>query len=221
MAINYQALSQIDNIGVRFEAVQKAFDAEEYIPITDAILAAQLGNVAGKIVLQLFEAETQRGRINPITKKPDPTNRRTFRLRPLFDEWGDPYKPGDIVEWKAGINKRDRQGRKFTSQKIKELVRTGQEDQYYITHAAEVDADGCIQCAYEDAGSLINLWGIHYDTGLPISKHQEFGALSDYPDGGKRHKRNWRFVEVLPGRESESVPIPKAKRGRKPKNSQA
>jgi hypothetical protein len=213
--IDYQALSQIQSPTARVEAIAAAVDREEYIPISDAILAAQLGNPVGPEVLKHLASEGTSGLVDPRTGHRNPALRRTYRLRCLFDEFGTEYKPDDVIEWKSDIRTRDRSGRKYTSTRKKNLSRQGLEHEFRIYHSAPVEADGCILVEFQDASILLNQYGVHYSTGLPISRHKEHGSLRKAPDGSMKHKRNWRYVEVLPGTEADAAVAVPAKRGRR------
>lgn len=214
MSIEYQALSQITNPTARVEAIVAACEREEYIPLSDAILAAQTGNPVGVEVMKYLSSEATSGLVDPRTGHRNPALRRTFRLRVLFDEWGDPVAADDVIEWKADIKTRDRSGRKYTSTRKKDLARQGLEHEFKIYHSAPVEADGCIVVEFQDASKLLNQHGVHYRTGLPVSRLKEIGSLRKTPDGAMKHKRNWRYVEVVPG--AETMPQPeKGRRGRK------
>lgn len=204
--IDYRHLSTLTNPTTRAQTVAEMFRAEPYVHLSDAILAAQGGNYAGQQVLVMMEAETRDGMYNPVTRRNDPMMRRRFRLRVLCDEWGDPVQPGQQLEWKFNIRARDELGRKYTSRRKQELARQGRTEEYREYHAAIVDADGCITLEFQDASKLLNLHGIHYATGLPISRAKELsGTVKPIPGGGFKHMRNWRYVEVPAGMEPGDV----------------
>lgn len=197
--IDYQGLSQITNPTARLESVEKAFVAAEYISVSDAVLLTQTGNPIGPEILKMLDAEAKRGMVDPETGDDNPSLRRQFKLRCLCDEWGDSCKEGDIIRWKHNILTRDKTKRKYTMPRKKDLKRQGLESEYKIYHSRKVDREGCITVEFEDASRLIGQHGLHYKTGLPISRLKEHGSLRDCPKGGKRHTFNWRFVEVVPG----------------------
>lgn len=216
MAIDYRGLSTLSNPTTRKEAVAEAFRAEEYVSLSDAIMAAQAGNYAGQQILIMMDQETSSGMLNPATGRNDPTMRRRFKIKVLCDEWGDPVPPGEKIEWKFNIKNRDDLGRKYTSTRKKELARQGREEEYKEYHAAIVDKDGCITLEFQDASKLLNQYGVHYSTGLPISRAKELsGTVKPVPGGGFKHMHNWRYMEVLPGEEANAD---KPRRGRRPKS---
>jgi len=206
--IDYRYLSTLSNPSSRGETLSEMFCAESYVHLSDAIMAAQSGNWAGQQVLVMMEREASTGMYNPQTQCNDPMMRRRFRIRVLCDEWGDPVKEGDKIVWKFDIKTRDKLGRKYTSRRKAELKRQGQADEFLKFHAALVDAEGCISLEFQDAGSLLNLHGIHYRTGLPISRAKELsGTVKPVPGGGFKHMRNWRYVEVPPDMKPADVAV--------------
>jgi hypothetical protein len=208
--MDLRALSLVQSPTERRRLVSKAFAEAEYICLSDILLETR--NEAAKLVLRLLEQEGKEGRYDPQTKRKNPALRRTWRIKVLSDEWGQPMKPGSTLEWKAGLRRRDPDGRKFTGWDINEMRRRGNDEDFVIYHAAVLDDDCCITVESHDAILLLNQWGIHFATGLPISKFRELGKEpKKAPDGSMRHRHNWLYMEVPPGADAVAGP----KRGRR------
>jgi len=212
MEIDLRALALIQSPTEKRRRVQEAFNNADYICLSDLLMDTR--NSAVGIILKLLEQEAKEGRFDPATKRQNPALRRTWRIRVLSDEWGQPMAPGSTLEWKAGLRRRDQDGRKLTGWDIQEMRRRGDDSAYVIYHAAVLDADCCITVESHDAILLLNQWGVHYATGIPISHHKEFGkAPKAAPDGQMRHRHNWLYQEVPPGVVASEAP---KRRGRKP-----
>ena len=188
----------------------------KYVCLTDAIANYKRG---GSVV---FEALAEDQKRSMYGEQP-----RTWKIQMLCDMWGNPYKPGDTVEWetKGPIVVR---GRKLNNQQIKDMIRRGERSKLFFKHSYTVDSDGCIECGFTDAGYLLRSFGIHYSTGVALtSKREKSRSETVRPDGTKAQRHNWRCKEALPiagpvvdsdGRKDETnaeAPTPK-KRGRKP-----
>lgn len=209
--IDLRALSLVQNPTERRRLTAQAFNEETDLCLSDLL---QTNNTAALIVRKLLEEESREGRMDPQTRRKNPALRRTWRIKILSDEWGNPVKPGSTLEWKAGLRRRDENGRKFTGWDINEMRREGNDEAYVIYHAAVVDADGCITVEFHDAALLIGGFGVHFRTGLPISKQREFGKGPKLaPDGQMRHKRNWLYMEVPPGTDPKTIGATRRTRG--------
>jgi hypothetical protein len=211
MSIDLRALSLVQNPTERRRLVSQAFNAEDYIELSDVLITR---NIAAGIVLKLIEEESKEGRFDKGTKRRNPAFRRTWRIKVISDEWGTPGVPGTTLEWKAGLRKRNEDGRKFTGWDLNEMARKGNDEEYVIYHAAVLDEDCCITVEAHDAILLLNRFGIHYSTGMPISKFHELGkAPKQAPDGSMKHKRNWLYAEVPPDVDPAAVGKPARRRG--------
>jgi len=211
MAIDLRSLSLVQNPTERRRLTSEAFNEEEYVELSDILLTR---NIAAGIVLKLLENESKEGRYDKGTKRRNPALRRTWRIKVLSDEWGLPVAPGTTLEWKAGLRRRNEDGRKLTGWDINEMRRRGNDEEYVIYHAAVLDDDCCITVEAHDAILLLNQWGIHYRTGMPISHHHELGKTpKKCPDGSMRHKHNWMYAEVPPGVDPATVGTRSRRRG--------
>lgn len=242
MGIDFTRLNAITSPNELKTRVLEEFNAAGDFPLSDVLI--QHTNAATH-VLKLLADEAKYGCINPRTKRRDTTIRRTYKIKVLCDMWGDPVKPGDVIEWKADIRRRDPMGRKYTTKDMMELRRQNREDEFVEYHAAEVGPDGCIVVEFDDAGKLLITHGVYYGTGGPICSHKEIaGKPKMSPSGAMKHRHNWLYMEVPPGVDpstlgkpkrrvvlvsdgattstaADSVEAPKAKRGRKPKSAPA
>lgn len=208
--MDLRALSLVQSPTERRRLTSEAFNTADYICLSDILIDAR--NEAAKIVLRLLEQEGKEGRFDPATKRKNPALRRTWRIKVLSDMWGQPMKPGETLEWKAGLRRRNEDGKKFTGWDINEMRRRGNDEEFVIYHAAVLDDDCCVTVESHDAILLLNQWGIHYATGLPISKFRELGrAPKPAPDGSLKHRHNWLYMEVPPDADAKSGP----RRGRR------
>lgn len=209
MAIDFVRLNAITSPNELKTRVAEEFKAAGNFPLSDVLI--QHTNAATHI-LKLLADEAKYGSVNPRTGRRDTTIRRTYRIKVLCDMWGRPVSPGDVVEWKADIRRRDPMGRKYTTKDMMELRRQNREDEFTEYHAAEVDSDGCIAVEFDDAGKLLITHGVHYATGGPICSHKETSSKPKMaPDGSMRHRHNWMYVEVPEGVDPETIGKPRRK----------
>jgi len=194
--IDYEAIAIQPDKRTKLRAASDQFDKVAYINISDALANFERG---GDIVLQKLDKEAKNGRYDSGLKAHTMTKQRQYKIKVLFDRFGQPVKKGDVVEWKFDLRTRDADDRKLSTKDIANIIRTGRGDSLKIMHAAEVDKDGCITVDYQDAAKLLNNWGMHYSGKTPISKMNELsGGPKKTPDGTMKHIHNWRFMEVPP-----------------------
>jgi hypothetical protein len=130
--VDYGKIGALPSIDARIQEVEDQLRNVGYVSITDALSNYKRG---GSVV---FEALAEDQKRSMYGEQP-----RTWKIKMLCDQWGQPYKPGDKVEWesKGSIVFR---GRKLNIQQIKDMIRRGERDKLYHKHSYTVDADGCI-----------------------------------------------------------------------------
>lgn len=122
-----------------------------------------------------------------------------YKIHVIQDLWGNPVKPGQKIEWKAGMKKRDPFGKKYSIQQIKNFQRRGELRQIEIWHNATVDDKGCINVSFEDAAILLSERGVHYLSKEPITTMPEKSKITIDPKTNKPVKPVqffWLYEEV-------------------------
>jgi hypothetical protein len=202
MAIDYDRLASIDDPRRRYVATQEAVARAGKIILSDALINRDHG---GNYVLVYLDKEQLDGvrDENGIVR---PAEIRTFKIKILFDEFGNPPKPGTEHKWLFGRTKRDKFGWKISTRQAKEIIRKGNRVELETYHAAKIDNNGCITVPYKDAVHLLDNWGIHYFSNEPISRMREFTRWTKKnPESGEmEHVHNWRYVEVPHGMENKN-----------------
>lgn len=120
-----------------------------------------------------------------------------YRIKVLSDRWGNPVKPGDKIEWKAGRKVRDPFGKKFTQHQIKQFEQRGELRLIEIWHNATVDSKGCIKVKFDDAALLLDTRGVHYLSGRPLTSMPEKDPIDDR-DKVTRVQFYWLYEEINP-----------------------
>jgi hypothetical protein len=60
-----------------------------------------------------------------------------------------------------------------------------------------LDEKGCISCEFEDAGSFLNINGVHAATNKTLTtKPRSSREPLETPNGQKLHKHHWRYKEI-------------------------
>lgn len=182
--INYSYICAPRTVDARLQALDNEIDRVGYICLTDAIAYQTYG---GTMVMETLATERK-------------TPKRTWKIRVLKDEWGNPPKPGDVLVRKIQRPLRDRAGRKMRSTTIKDMKRRGTFEKNYIEkHEFKVDNKGCIECEYEHAAWFLSTYGIHYETRAALGGHREFSSEPcKSPSGGMLHVHYWRYEEAPP-----------------------
>jgi hypothetical protein len=153
-----------------------------YVSLSDALANRDRDSV---IVLQALDAMCAEDRLP------------RYKIKILRDAYGYAPEPGDVHEWKWQIKTRDEFGKKYDQSRIHEMVRRG-EDTHVIYHSAVIDEDGCITVGYKDAVMLLNNYGVHWFSHMPISKMRELSREPVSTEKGQRHIHNWRYMEIPP-----------------------
>jgi hypothetical protein len=173
----------------RQNALEKEIERVGYVSLTEAYLNLNSG---GTIMLEwLGKDETANMRVGTARK---------FKIRAHHNEWGEEYKPGDIIVRKVQKPLRDKGGRKLRNNAVMDLKRRGLfEKEFVETRTFNVDEKGCIEAYFEDAGWFISEYGFHWDGGGAICGRREMSREPcKAPDGSLKHVRYWRFSEAPP-----------------------
>jgi hypothetical protein len=180
--IDYEAIASGRSPEHKMRIAQDQIKKVGYVSISDALVNRDRDSV---LVLQALDAMDSEGRTQKV------------KLLVLRNEWGDKPNPGDTHEWKSQIRTRDEFGKKIDQAAIHAMKRRG-EDTHVIYHSSVVDADGCITVSYKDAAMLLGNYGVHWDSGMPISKMREHSREPVNVANGQKHTWNWRYQEVPP-----------------------
>jgi hypothetical protein len=120
---------------------------------------------------------------------------------PLFfmrDEWGNKYQPGDKVrrQFKKSLTVR---GKLIPSKTLNAWKRAGvYEQKRYTFKEYVIDKKGCIMVDANDCEYFLSHYGIHSESGMPLSFHSEEHGRDPVmcPDGQMRHPWYWRCKEM-------------------------
>jgi hypothetical protein len=158
----------------------------ENISISDCIVNRDRD---GGMILNLLQEYASQGTLS-------------YKLKVLLDVNGNPVKPGDLIEWKHSIRKRDIFGKKLTIAAIKNHIRRGEIRMIEIWHNAVVDAKGCITVGFEDASILLSQYGVHFETKQALTSMPEKTKTVGYDSYEKDTRKPtgltyfWRYMEV-------------------------
>jgi hypothetical protein len=221
--INYHVVSSIRSNAERHRAIKMELARAKYVCITDAIMNRKRG---GNYVLEHLDVENKEGMYDPDTRFHNRNNRRTWKIKALCNEWGEPYKPGDMVIWTENLPYKDDLGRKVSGRDVNAAIIRGEGHLYKRKQGLEVDENGCIECDYAQAATLLQGYGVHYETGFAIcGKREKMRDKCEAPDGTMKHVHYWRFKEVPPWEREEDKPKeepkPKKRKRRTPAEMKA
>ena len=205
----------------RQQAVMEELDrVGEAFSLEDAL---SHGADGGLWMLQFVNGNVN-GQAVPRSAAADAAYRKRYRVLVRKDKWGQPVKPGDLVEWRMGMRTRDFQGRKYTITRIKDMERRGELRTIETWHEATVDEHGCISIPFEDALHLLSTRGTFWRSGRPLSGYRETAKeATAIPGGGGRLQHFWLYAEV-PEAEYQKLgdaTTERKRRGRPPKNNDA
>ena len=125
-----------------------------------------------------------------------------WKLQCIRDEWGQPVKPGDVIEHIIHRSPEHGPGKPMTSGEISELKMNGFYERDWVTRIPyKVDEKGCITCGYVATSYFLQKYGIHGKTGAIISHHKVPNSADpqEAPKEGMKHVHYWRFKEVDTG----------------------
>ena len=182
--------------------------------LSDLIIREQDGGLFVKMEL---ENRYNRDRNKPLSDK------FTWKLLVLRDEWGNPPVPGEYVTKRQLKPLDTAPGKPATSRELTEDKRAGDYDKKWIDEIRyQIDAKGCIVCEFQDAAYFLMSFGVHGKSGRPISMHRKPTSKDwegpemrrpelsnrpvEAPDGNKLHVWYWRYQEVDRD-EYEKLPI--------------
>lgn len=147
-------------------------------------------------------------RADTIEPRLPESQRFTWKIEVLRDEWGNKPQPGDKVQRTIKLPLRDKSDNIIGGHDLSRMIADGTyKDKFEITYEYEVDEKGCISCNYHDAAHFLNLWGIHYRTRAPMTNKPEHTTDPvRCPDGSMKNVWYWRFREV-PKEEYDNMPV--------------
>jgi hypothetical protein len=129
----------------------------------------------------------------------DVENQIKWTLQVLCDEWGNPPVPGEKVIRKTLRPLQHSEGKPLTGIEINQMKMDGTYEKKYVKETPyKIDKKGCISCMFEDAVSLLNRFGVHGKSGVPISHHKKSHSAepAKTPDGQMKHVHYHRYKEV-------------------------
>jgi len=138
--------------------------------------------------------------------------RELYYLKVIRDEWGNDPHPGDKVrrKFKRSLKTKGPEPVPIPVQTLNTWKRAGVYDErrYYYTDY-EVDKKGCIKVNAADAEYFLSNWGVHSDSGMPISYHPipHSEDPAPCPAGGKLYVWYYRFEEVDASKYAQLEPI--------------
>lgn len=190
------AENKIRNIHDQLERV-----GMENISLSDCIINRDRD---GGMILNLLHDYAVQGTLN-------------YKIKVLMDVNGNPVKPGDRIEWKHSIKKRDIFGKKLTITQIKNYIRRGEIRMVENWHSAVVDNKGCMSVGFEDACILLSQFGVHHDTKQALTSMPEKTKTVGYDSYEKESRKAtgltyfWRYMEVSMEKYLKLPEIKKAK----------
>ena len=121
-----------------------------------------------------------------------------YKIQVLCDEWGNKVYQGDIVKRKFKKSLK-REGTPIPAREINRWKRMGiyEQKRYKYTNY-KVDSKGCIEVNIIDLEYFLTQFGIHKDTGYPISYHPGPNSIEPVkaPNGQYMHVHYYRMQEV-------------------------
>lgn len=179
--------------------------------MSDLILGFNEGGV------YMMEALEQRHNTDQSIDRPM-NQRFRWKLKVLKDEWGQPVKPGDVVEHIIHRSPEHGPGKPMTASEISVEKLNGTYEKNWVTKIPYiVDEKGCITTGFVATAYFLNKFGLHGKTGAIISHHkvETSGDPQKVPSGGFRHVHYWRFKEVDADDYGQLEPIEKEEPPRK------
>ena len=186
----------------------------EYVCITDPISEPDRGG--GLVMEVLGNEEKQR-----IEQRRDT---RKFRIQILRDAWGNPPVPGDIFKIRKERPKKTLDGKKIHGRILQRMKVSGAYEKEFVYYSEyPIDEKGCIETNFEDGGSLLYDYGVHFETNLGIcGKREVTKEPCKAPNGQMLSVWYWRYKEAPPWI-YETLPVltksEKKKRGREKENT--
>lgn len=152
-------------------------------------------NEGGIFVMEALEAKYKEDQAidRPMSQ------RYRWRLQVLKDEWGQPVKPGDVVEHIIHRSPEHGPGKPFTAGEVSTLKLNGLYEKNWVTKIPYVvDEKGCINCGFVATSYFLQKYGIHGKSGAIISHHRVATSADPQaaPTEGFKHVHYWRFKEV-------------------------
>ena len=142
-----------------------------------------------------------------------------WKLLVIQDEWGDIPQPGDIV---YKVNKKSlKRGKKLiSSNELNVAKMDGSYDKLFEERRPYVvDAKGCIECSFTDAGHFLQTRGKHSVSNRPITTQRDISTERfETPDGRQRHIHYWLYREITK-KEYETLPDRKPEKDKYKGNS--
>lgn len=128
-------------------------------------------------------------------------SRFKWKLRVIYDEWGNPVKPGDVVKCRRQkpLFTDKRQRKYVSSSEINADKIDGSYDKKWTrTKQYTVDEKGCITCEVRDATLFLVKWGKHGKSNGVLSQHKSknSGEPGAAKHGDMKHVWYWRYEEV-------------------------
>lgn len=169
--INWLAVQAPRTKPEKFDALLSEIRRCEYVCLTDCLTNYSFG---GNVALQMLDPKDQTG-LGAAKPLPDAA-RRTYKINFFRDQWGEPTKPGDVVERVIELPFVDARGKKMSNKA--ELIRSGRYEKEFIDrHRYTLDDRCCIECGYDDAVWFLVEYGVHYDPdGGAISRKKEISG---------------------------------------------
>ena len=135
----------------------------------------------------------------PILRELRTDPRKRYKLYMIRGEWGEEPSPGFIVKRQFKNSLTDREGKLIPAKVLNNWKRAGIYDKKrYRYEDYKLDEKGCISVDAANAEYFLTQWGVHSDSGYPISYHPQEKTTEpvDCPYGGKRHAHYYRWKEM-------------------------
>jgi len=172
------------------EKIARNMDFDDPICLSDCLAGHDDGGQLLRIKIAEYDSECT------FLQIPRPT----WRIKVIRDEWGNPPNPGDKIgrRYKRPLTK-ERNGETipYSGDELSKMIAMGTYEQKFHTYKYfTVDEKGCIECTFHDAIYFLNLWGIHFSTGMRLTSKEEHSTEPvECPDGQERHVWYWRYKE--------------------------
>lgn len=189
-SINYNQIWSHKTENEKWLALKAEVARVKYVSLTDVYTNLSNG---GYMMLSFLDRQEKEGFRTRSEYR--------WKLRAICDEWGNEYKPGDVIVRKIQRPLTDEAGRKYRANAINDFRRRGVFEQKFIEKREfVVDEKGCIDCSYEDAAWFISEYGVSYKdpTQALCGRREETRDECRAPDGSMRKIKYWRFYEVPP-----------------------
>lgn len=141
-----------------------------------------------------------------LEKELEDSQKTKWKILVMRDEWGNVPGPGQKVVRKVMLPFKKSEEKYYTGDDLSRMKRTGEfSKRFERNREYTVDSKGCITCAFSDAMYFLSQWGVHAETGYPLTMKPEKNDINeisgkpvDAPNGSKLHVWYWRYKEITP-----------------------